>query len=277
MDDVNDIAQSGLDSLTNEVLGPTNESTNEVQPEPQAQQTAPTQPEPAPAEQAPTQDAPAEEQTLTTQPEQSAPAPEPEATVAAPVEDAEEEEYNAFQPTYGTVPPLDLSNLPQDDDGNVDANALAQAIAQRDQALLQQAASMVQQAEERREEEKLWNKAFEANPELRSDKALAEEVNALRFGLFAKDINAGKENARMLTPTQAYERLSKRFAQAEAKGVQQATESVKVQESVYTQPTANASSAQADESDLFNKMRSPNREVAESAADTILRKRLFGE
>jgi hypothetical protein len=265
MDDTNDVAQSGLDALSDSVLGPANDEPNETPdetPEPQPQ------PEAQPEVQA--------EQPLTTKPEELEPASPAEATVAAPAEEETEEEYQEFQPTYGQVPPLDLSQLPQDEEGNVDANSLAQAIAQRDQALLQQAASMVQQAEERREEEKLWNKALEAHPELRTDKALAEEVNALRFGLFAKDINSGKQ-ARMMTPTQAYGRMQKRFSQAEAKGITQATESVKIQESVYTQPVANASSGTSDEADLFNKMRSPDRKVADAAADAILSKRLFGE
>lgn len=267
-DDTNAVAQDGLDALSDQVasdLGINDEPTNEASAQPQAQpaesqeqpQEVPEQPAEAPSE---------PEAPLTNQ------SPEP----PAQPEETEDEVFEQFQPTYGNVPALDLSRLPQDEDGNVDANALAQAIAQRDQALLSQAANMVQQAEERREEEKLWNKAFEAHPELRSDKALAEEVNALRFGLFAKDINSGKQS-RMLSPTQAYQRLNKRFAQAEAKGVQQATESVKVQESVYTQPTANAGSASADDSDLFRKMRSPNRAEADAAADAILSRRLFGE
>lgn len=263
-DEVNSVAQDGLDDLTNQVLGPTDDNTNEAQEQEPVEQT----PE-APAQEIKEEPSEVEETPSTPEPPQTQ-----EQLEEAP--EAEEEEVQQFQPTYGQVPPLDLSQLPQDEDGNVDANALAQAIAQRDQALLQQAANMVSQAEERREEEKLWIKAQEAHPELRSDKALAEEVNALRFGLFAKDINEGKQ-ARMLTPTQAYTRLQKRFAQAEAKGVAQATESVKVQESVYTQPTANAGSAKSDEADLFRKMRSGNKAEAEAAQDEILSRRLFGE
>jgi hypothetical protein len=262
MDDTNDVAQNGLDALADSVLGPADEITNEAPV--QAQETTPEVP----------QEPQAQEQIEQVSEPTQGPSTSPEQVVTAPAE--EEEQEQPFQPTYNAVPPLDLSQLPQDEDGNVDANALAQAIANRDQLLLQQSAQMVAQAEERRQEEKLWTKAIEAHPELSSDKALVEEVNALRFGLFASEINSGKQG-RMLTPVQAYKRLSTRFAQAEAKGVQQATESVKIQDSVYTQPTANAGSAKSDEADLFRQMRSGNKQEAEAAQDAILSKRLFGE
>lgn len=267
MDDVNDVAQAGLDALTDQMLGPSNETTNESQPQEETKVEVPETPEVQQTTEVAEQ-APAEQV-------EQAPLQNPEQTVATPAEE-ELQEFQSFEPTYGGVPPLDLTQLPQDEEGNIDPQALAQAMQRRDQAILQQSASMVQQYAEQMEEKELWNKAFEAKPELRSDKALAEEVNALRFGLFASEINAGKQG-RMLTPIQAYERLNKRFAQAEAKGAQQATESVKVQESVYTQPTANAGSAKDDTADLFNKMRSSDRTEAEAAADAILRSRLFGE
>lgn len=243
--------------LADDYLGPADAPTNE-----EPSQTEPASPEPVTPE-SPAEPAGAE--------------PEPVAVAAAeplveeaPAETPGEEEYepSSFSPSYGEVPPLDFSSIPQNEDGTLDAEALADAMQKRDNAILRQSASMVQQAEERREEEKLWNKAFEAHPELRSDKSLAEDVNAIRFGKFAKDVNDGKV-ARMMTPAQAYKHLQKRFSEAKAEGQRQATASITVQESAYVEPSSNASSANS-KADNYRKIRSSNRAEAEAAQDAIL-------
>lgn len=189
-----------------------------------------------------------------------------------------EEEYVPYQVQApgAPLPDIDFSNLPTDENGNVDAASLAQAIRGQNQAVLQQAQQMVQQVEERRAEERLWQKARDKYPELKSDRQLAEEVNALRFGLFAKDINEGKQS-NMLTPAQAFDRINKRFATQRAEGIRQATESVKVQESVYVEPTQNAKkNEKAAEEALFQQMRSYDKTEREAATDALLKKRLFG-
>jgi hypothetical protein len=221
------------------------------------------------------------DQTLTTEEPQTGETNEVSTQpVSEPTEEDSEDEDESFT-GYGVapqyeLPPLDFSAIPQNEDGTLDADSLAQALQQRDNNILQQAAQMVQQQEENRQEERLWQKAREAKPELKN-KDLAREVNAMRFGLFAEAINNGEENARLLTPMQTYSRLEKRFSQAKADGVRQATESVRVQESAYVEPTQSAGkSDKADEQKLFGQMRSPNRAEADAAADAILRKRLFG-
>lgn len=243
-----------------------------------------------------------EEPTLTTE-EQSQDVPQPEGQpideVQAPegeepveevvtqdeVQEDEEEEYIPYEPTVPTgmpTPQFDMSQVPVDEDGNIDPNALAQAFTQHTQqavqAATQSAAGMVRELEERRVEEAQWNKAREKFPELKSDKTLAQEVQALRYGMFMQDLNTGKENARLLSPAQAMERLNKRLGSYKTAGVKQATENVRVQESVYVEPTSNSkSTASSDEETHFRQMRSPNRAEAEAAQAAILRNRLFGD
>lgn len=216
------------------------------------------------------------------QEEQTVPTPEvPEATVS----EEEDEDYVPFQPSLPpqelNVPEFDLSQIQPAEDGTLDANSLAQAfnaqVQRAVQAATQNAASMVKEAEERRIEENMWRKAQDKYPELKQDKDLAKEVQALRYGMFLSDINAGKQG-RMLTPAQAYDRLSKRLGAAKTEGVRQATESVRVQESAYVEPSTNASTASGtDKGALFEKMRSPDRGVAEAAQRVILKNLLFGE
>lgn len=205
-------------------------------------------------------------------------AEQPAEPLDSPEVEDDEEDFEPYQVQVpdAPIPKIDFSNLPTDENGNVDANALAEVIQNQTQAAVKQAAQMVQQAEERRVEERLWQKAWDKHPELKTDRQLAEEVNALRFGLFAKDINEGK-TSRMLTPAQAFERLNKRFVAQKAEGVRQATESVRVQESAYVEPTQNAKKdPNADDARLFQQMRSYDRGEREAAADAFLKRRLFG-
>lgn len=226
------------------------------------------------------------EETLTTQ------EPQEEAEVTAevaepsvpeqPEVESEEDEDDSYSPYQVDVPsvnnPIDFNSLPTTEDGTIDADALARAMQQRDQAILSQAANMVQQVEEKRQEERLWQKAFEKNPELKKDKELAQEVQAVRFGLFAQQVESGRSDAKLMTPSQALDRLSKRFSAAKEAGVKQATESVRVQESAYVEPTQNAGKSESsDKQALFSQMRSHNRAEAEGAANKLLKNMLFGE
>lgn len=196
----------------------------------------------------------------------------------------EEDEYVPFTPSLPPeevgVPQFDLSQVQPGEDGMIDAGTLANAfntqLQQAVQAATKNAATMVREAEEKRLEENMWQKARDKYPKLKSDKTLAQEVQSLRYGMFLSEINEGKQ-ARMLTPTQAYERLNKRIEAAKNEGVKQATESVRVQESAYVEPTSNASKATAGNKEaLYQKMRSPIRSEAESAQRDILKNLLFG-
>lgn len=236
-----------------------------------------------------------ENETLTNQPEEQVEQPQEEQLVeseaqqetvedTAPVVEEEDESYNPFEfqaPQPVQQPQIDLSQIPTNEDGTLDANALAKTIndqlAAANQAA-QQAQNFVLELEEKRREEQLWHKAQDKYPELKSDKQLAQEVQALRYGLLTSEVMTGKEDARLLSPAQAYERLNKRFSQERARGVQQATQSVQVQESVYVEPSnASSRSEQADKDTLFSKMRSPNRGEAESAVNDYLDRVLFGD
>jgi hypothetical protein len=209
---------------------------------------------------------------------------EAEQTVESPeYEDEEEDSYTPFslnQNPANPAPQLDLSQIPLDADGNYDANALAQAINNQLAAanqVAQQATNMVVELEEKRREEQLWQKAMDKYPELKSDKQLAQEVDALRYGLLAKDVMSGNSDARLITPAKAAERVLSRFQAAKTEGMKTATESVKVQESAYIEPTSSGQTVDAGgEEALFQKMRSPDRFSAEQAQAELLKKRLFG-
>ena len=220
-------------------------------------------------------DAPQDEQEQTIEQPHEEPVEQEEVEPAEP----EEEEPEPYQVSpYEEVPQLDFSQLPADENGNIDTHALADAIQGQNKAVLAQAARMVQEVEERRTEERLWQKARDKYPELKSDKELAKEVNAFRFGVFANEVQDGKQ-ARMMTPSQAFDRMNKRFSAYQAAGVKQATENVKVQESAYIEPTQNASKdpAESSKEKLFIQMRSYDKAEREAATDALLKNILFGK
>lgn len=209
-----------------------------------------------------------------------------ESDSGATVEDAsQEEDDESYEPFSGyndyqsQTPQIDLSQIPQNEDGTLNADALAQQINDQLAAANQEARNarnLVLELEEKRREESLWHKAQDKYPELKSDKQLASEVQALRMGMLMNEVNSGNANAKILSPSQAYDRLQKRFATAKAEGVKQGTENVKVQESAYVE-TVNPGTAQGTDKDqLFRQMRSGNRAESAKATDAYLEKILFG-
>lgn len=195
-------------------------------------------------------------------------------------EDEEDDGYVPYVPPQDVqVPQLDLNAIPLDADGNYDASALAQAINNQLAAANQEARkaqNLVLEMEEKRKEEQLWQKAQEKFPELK-DKQLAQEVNALRFGILFNEVNEGKADAKLMTPAKTFERLRTRFQTERAEGTKTALESVRVQESAYVEPTQNAQSASTSTEDaLFEKMRYADRATAEQAQRDLLKQRLFG-
>lgn len=219
--------------------------------------------------------------------EQVSEEPTPEAEPEATVEDAsivEEEEDDSYQPFTGyeqnvQTPQIDLSQVPANEDGTLNAEALAQQINSQLAAAnqrAQEARNLVLEMEEKRREEQLWHKAQDKFPELKSDKQLAQEVQALRMGMLMSEVNSGNANAKLLSPAQAYDRLQKRFASAKAEGVKQGTENVKVQESAYIEPANAGTRESADKDDLFRRMRSGNRSESEKATNDYLDSILFG-
>lgn len=217
------------------------------------------------------------EETLTNEPQETEEVSEEPVEVTE--EDEDEQPIRVNAPDV-QAPPFDFSKIPANENGELDAQALAQAFQEYGQEIAktstQNAANMLQEMEERRQEERQWNKAFEKYPDLKNDKSLAEEVQALRFGLFANEINSGKQG-NLITPTKAFERLNSRFAAKKVEGIKQATENTRVEESVYVEPTSNAGSVkESDEDALFKQMRSPDRTEADQAGFDFLKKRLFG-
>lgn len=217
---------------------------------------------------------------------------ETESTPAQVVEEVEEPEadedegaYNPLTDVYQApqlqVPQIDLSQIPVDEEGNADVNELAKVIqsqvAAATQAAVQQSTALVNELEEKRREELLWQKATDKYPELK-DKQYAKEVQAYRFGMFANEVSSGNENVRMMSPAQAAAAFNKRFSAAKADGVKQVTENVRVQESAYIEPTSGASSnAKSSNDQLISAMRSPDRSQAEAASNAYLKKLLFGD
>lgn len=213
--------------------------------------------------------------------------PSPDFQPEATVEDTsiEEEDDDSYQPysdyqAQSQTPQIDLSQIPANEDGTLNAEALAQQINAQLAAANQEARNarnLVLEMEEKRREEQLWHKAQDKYPELKSDKQLASEVQALRMGMLMNEVNNGNEKAKILSPSQAYDRLQKRFATAKAEGVKQGTENIKVQESAYVE-TVNPGTGQGKDKDsLFRQMRSSNRAESEQATNSYLEKLLFGE
>jgi len=141
------------------------------------------------------------------------------------IEDDEIEELPSY-PQYQQQQqsPIDISQLPMDAEGNVDPNAFANAIYQN---AVQQANVQAQKTvNEQLREQKLWQQAEKAYPEIATDKELRGMVNNARLGEMAASL--GEKNP---TPKQVADRIFKKINTAKASGVEQATNNVRVQNS----------------------------------------------
>lgn len=216
------------------------------------------------------------EETVQETPVEETEVQEVDETVEGPVEEVQEveEEADEYQaPQYPTFTPnIDFSQLPTTEDGLLDPNALASTITEQ---IAQAQAAAVQEAQarfqEERQEERLWNKAIEKYPELKTDKELRELVQNTRLGSLA-------QTNKFPTPAQVAETLFKRMGSAEAKGAKQATESVKIQKSAYVETSQVKSDDGATKrQQLEQQIVSPDPTVRTKATNELLKSMLFGE
>jgi len=164
-----------------------------------------------------------------------------EQTVEAPqVEQVIEDDEIEDLPTYPQYQqqqqsPIDISQLPMDAEGNVDPNAFANAIYQN---AVQQANAQAQQTvQEQLREQKLWQQAEKAYPEIATDKELKGMVHNARLGEMAASL--GEKNP---TPKQVADRIFKKINTAKASGVEQATNNVRVQNSATLESSSTTGS-----------------------------------
>lgn len=152
------------------------------------------------------------------------------------IEDDEVEDlpsYPQYQQQQQT--PIDISQLPMDAEGNVDPNAFANAIYQN---AVQQANVQAQRTvNEQLREQKLWQQAEKAYPEIATDKELRGMVNNARLGEMAASL--GEKNP---SPKQVADRIFKKINTARASGVEQATNNVRVQNSATLESSSTTGS-----------------------------------
>lgn len=248
--------------------------------EPTTQQTdAPVQPAPPTDEPSePLQEAP-----VVAPEERPASEPATEEPVAdegseEPVED--EDDSYPFQPV-SPVPPIDFSQLPADENGLLDPNALAGVINQRIALAEQNAASRAQQIyAEQEQEKKLWDKAYEKYPDLKGDKELQGLVHQARLGEVTDMLSRTNDpkTLKFPTPAQVADKLFKRIGTAKSQGMQQATTNTLVQKSAVLETAGRTSDSGAETVQQARaNLNNPNKEVATKARNELLRKYLGWE
>lgn len=190
-------------------------------------------------------------------------APQPIVAEAEAPEEVEDFDYRAPQVPQFQAPPVDINQLPVDAEGNIDPNAFAQAIYQQaQQAAVAQAR---QEVAEQLKEQKLWEQAEKAYPELKEDKSMREIVKNARLGEMASSL--GEKNP---TPKQIADKLFGRVNTARQQGVTQAQENVRVQESATLETASNVAKTDNAES-IRQAMSSPDPGVRENANRAYLK------
>lgn len=198
------------------------------QPQAEAQTEVPTPDNQEVQEQEPTQEVASTEEVA-----------EPVAEVEQTPVETEEDDIIDDLPSYPQYQqqqqsPIDLSTLPVDAQGNVDPNDFATAIYQN---AVQQANAQAQRTvQEQLREQKLWQQAEKAYPDLATDKELRGMVNNARLGEMAASL--GEKNP---TPKQVADRIFKKINTAKASGVEQATNNVRVQSSATLESSSTVS------------------------------------
>lgn len=216
------------------------------------------QPEQVPQE--PVQDAPQEpaqevqpEVQEATQEPVEVPEQEPQAQQVQETSTEVEEDFDDIDispvPTPQTdVQPIDWNTLPRDPNNPdyVDPNAFAQVLHDQQQAAVAAASAQARaEVQEQLREQKLWQQAEKAYPELQSNREMREMVKNARLGEMASSL--GKKNP---TPKQTADKLFKQVQEAKKQGVQQAQNNVRVQQSATletastTAPTDNKANLQ---------------------------------
>lgn len=204
-------------------------------------------------------------------PDQETTVEQPDApTEEAPAEEPEEDEvYEEIQ--IPELPRIDLTKVPMDAEGNLDPNALLQQIELQNRAAVEQAVAITRaEMQQQAREEKLWNKAVDKYPDLKSNRELRDLVHKSRVGSIIEGKNP--------TPLEVADTLFKHLGQQEIKGAKNATESVRVQRSATLETSSRSSANNLTKSQqLLSQIKSPDRDTAERARQEYLRTQLFGE
>lgn len=218
--------------MEEQVEQPTNEATEVPQEQPVEQPQTDVQPEPVQEEPAQPAEQPTEQVEQVEQPQAEAPQQEEYDDVID-----ELPSYSQYQQQQQS--PVDISQLPMDAEGNVDPNAFANAIYQN---AVQQANAQAQRTvQEQLREQKLWQQAEKAYPDLATDKELRGMVNNARLGEMAASL--GEKNP---TPKQVADRIFKKINTAKASGVEQATNNVRVQNSATLESSSTTGSGDTE-------------------------------
>ena len=162
---------------------------------------------------------------------------------------------------------LAWTQLPQDVEGNIDPNAFAAAINQQITQATEQARQAARaEAQEQIKEQKLWEQAENAYPELKQDKELRDMVKNARWGEWVA--TNGQKNP---SPKQIADKLFNKIGQAKKMGVEQAQNNVRIQETAALETASNTASA-SPQADLRTRVASANtREQKDSATNELLK------
>lgn len=215
--------------------------------------TAATPAEPAPQEQAqPTEQqqpqAPAEPQAQA--PEAAAPAPQTQ-TETVPVETApassstsEVQEEAPEYPQAAPIAPIDINSLPRDPNNPeyVDNNALLGAL--QNQAVTVAREQARNEFAQQRIEDKLWDAAMAAHPQLKDNADLRDLVHNSRMGEIQTQLASGKQ-PKPSTPKQIADKLFKEINNAQASGYNQAQTNAEVQQGAHLESSSVTNQATA--------------------------------
>lgn len=188
-----------------------------------------------------------------------------ETTVPDSEDEPDDGDETPYQPKQFQPQPIDFSQLPTDEAGNVDPNAFAQVLAQRDQQLLAAANQQMQeQFVQMRQEERLWGKAEKAYPEISTNKELRQLVQQTRYGIIASGKNA--------SPLEAAKQIFKHTQAARQAGQTQAKESVRIQQSAGLETSSVQTNTSPGTGDLMSRIGSTDKRDAESARQALYQK-----
>lgn len=206
--------------------------------------------------------------------------PEPTAAPAEPVTD-DDDEFDPSQYNLAPVAPIDFNNLTAGENGEIDANALIGQI----NASVQQAENRATQRaqlmfEQQRFEEKLWDKAYEKYPDLKTDKELKGLVHQARIGEATEQLSRIQQDPgykmKVPTPSQIADKLFKHISTAKTAGMKQATENTVIQQSARLESGSNRGTENVEQTAAqYKNINNPNKEIAVKARSAILADLVF--
>ena len=192
------------------------------------------------------------------------------------ISESEVEDYS-YGPQQGYQPqPIDWNQLPRDpnDPNAVDPNAFVDVLNQQLTGAVAAARDQARQEfAQQRQEEKLWNDAVKAHPELESNHDLRNDIHRARIGGLADQVARGIQNAKMETPKQVADRILKQYADAKKAGYAQAQQNVQVQEGAHleTSNVADSGTSNLNRGEAMAQVGSDNPHEKRAAVDALLK------